>query len=103
MLFGIDHLVDPTKWPYRAESAAVIGAGNVAGGCCPYLRCARAPARLPYRRYISAIDDEVELTELDGAEIVCGKAICAIDDNGPVFETAIFDEDNNVVLLRGRA
>lgn len=21
----------------------------------------------------------------------------AIDDNGPVFETAIFDEDNNVV------
>ena len=32
---------------------------------------------------------EVELTELDGAEIVRGKAICAIDDNGPVFETAI--------------
>ena len=48
-------------------------------------------------RHISAIDDEVELTELDGAEIVCGKAICAIDDNGPVFETAIFDEENNVV------
>ena len=48
-------------------------------------------------RHVSAIDDEVELTELDGAEIVRGKAICAIDDNGPVFETAIFDEDDNVV------
>ncbi len=65
----------------------------------PARRCVRVLARSLYARsrHISAIDDEVELTELDGAEIVRGKAICAIDDNGPVFETAIFDEDNNVV------
>ena len=93
---------------YRPDSAtpvqhgkkvAVVGGGNVA------MDVARTALRSGARkvtvyarsRHISAIDDEVELTELDGAEIVCGKAICAIDDNGPVFETAIFDEDDNVV------
>ncbi len=66
----------------------------------PARRCARVRAKVTVyarSRHISAIDDEVELTELDGAEIVRGKAICAIDDNGPVFETAIFDEDDSVV------
>ena len=98
VLFGIDYLVDPTSVAI-GQNVAVIGAGNVA------MDVARTALRSGARkvtvyarsRHISAIDDEVELTELDGAEIVCGKAICAIDDNGPVFETAIFDEDNNVV------
>ena len=83
----------------KGDNVIVIGAGNVA------MDVARTALRSGARkvtvyarsRHISAIDDEVELTELDGAEIVRGKAICAIDDNGPVFETAIFDEDNNVV------
>ena len=98
VLFGIDYLVDPTSVAI-GQNVAVIGAGNVA------MDVARTALRSGARkvtvyarsRHISAIDDEVELTELDGAEIVCGKAICAIDDNGPVFETAVFDEDNNVV------
>lgn len=98
VLFGIDYLVDPASVAI-GQNVAVIGAGNVA------MDVARTALRSGARkvtvyarsRHISAIDDEVELTELDGAEIVCGKAICAIDDNGPVFETAIFDEDNNVV------
>lgn len=98
VLFGIDYLVDPTSVAI-GQNVAVIGAGNVA------MDVARTALRSGARkvtvyarsRHISAIDDEVELTELDGAEIMCGKAICAIDDNGPVFETAIFDEDNNVV------
>ncbi len=98
VLFGIDYLVDPSSVAI-GQNVAVIGAGNVA------MDVARTALRSGARkvtvyarsRHISAIDDEVELTELDGAEIVRGKAICAIDDNGPVFETAIFDEDNNVV------
>lgn len=98
VLFGIDYLVDPSSVAI-GQNVAVIGAGNVA------MDVARTALRSGARkvtvyarsRHISAIDDEVELTELDGAEIVCGKAICAIDDSGPVFETAIFDEDNNVV------
>ena len=98
VLFGIDYLVDPTSVAI-GQNVAVIGAGNVA------MDVARTALRSGARkvtvyarsRHISAIDDEMELTELDGAEIVRGKAICAIDDNGPVFETAIFDEDNNVV------
>ena len=97
-LVGIDYLVDPTSVAI-GQNVAVIGAGNVA------MDVARTALRSGARkvtvyarsRHISAIDDEVELTELDGAEIVRGKAICAIDDNGPVFETAIFDEDDSVV------
>ena len=98
VLFGIDYLVDPTSVAI-GQNVAVIGAGNVAMDVArTALRSgARKVAVYARSRHISAIDDEVELTELDGAEIVCGKAICAIDDNGPVFETAIFDEDNNVV------
>ena len=47
-------------------------------------------------RHVSASSEEVEYAELEGAEIVYGKAICAIDDEGPVLRTAIFDEDGKV-------
>ena len=69
--FGIDYLVNPSS-VHIGDEAAVIGVGNVASS------------------------DEVEYAELEGAEIAYGKAICAIDENGPVFRTAIFDEDDKV-------
>ena len=34
---------------------------------------------------------------LDGCELVQGKAICEINGQGPVFRTAIFDENDKVV------
>ncbi len=97
VLYGIDYLVDPTSFAV-GEDVAVIGAGNVA------MDVARSALRYGARRvkiyarsrHISAISEEVELAELDGAEIVCGKAICAIDEQGPVFKTAVFDEEGKV-------
>lgn len=48
-------------------------------------------------KHVSASSDEVEFAQLDGAELVYGKAIQEIDGNGPVFRTAIFDEEDAVV------
>lgn len=48
-------------------------------------------------KHVSASSDEVEFAQLDGAELVYGKAVQEIDDNGPVFRTAIFDEEGTVV------
>ena len=97
VLYGIDYLVDPASFAV-GEGVAVIGAGNVA------MDVARSALRNGARRvkiyarsrHISAISEEVELAELDGAEIVCGKAVCAIDEVGPVFKTAVFDEEGKV-------
>lgn len=46
---------------------------------------------------VSASSDEVEFALLDGVELVYGKVIQEIDENGPVFRTAIFDEGDAVV------
>ena len=48
-------------------------------------------------KHVSASSDEVEFAQLDGAELVYGKAVQEIDDNGPVFRAAIFDEEGTVV------
>lgn len=48
-------------------------------------------------KHVSASSGEVEFAQLDGAELVYGKAVQEIDDNGPVFRTAIFDEEGTVV------
>ena len=97
VLYGIDYLVDPASFAV-GESVAVIGAGNVAMDVArSALRCGARRVKIYARsRHISAISEEVELAELDGAEIICGKAICSIDETGPVFKTAIFDEEGQV-------
>ena len=97
VLFGIDYLVDPTSVAI-GQTVAVIGAGNVAMDVArTALRSGAHKVTIYARsRHISAISEEVELAELDGAELVCGKSITAIDDNGPVFKTAVFDEDGKV-------
>lgn len=45
---------------------------------------------------ISASSNEMSYAELDGAEFIFGKAITAIDQNGPVFQTCILDEDGRI-------
>ncbi len=98
VFFGIDYLVDPSSVAI-GQSVAVIGAGNVA------MDVARTALRQGARnvtiyarsKHVSASSDEVEFAQLDGAELVYGKAIQEIDGNGPVFRTAIFDEEDAVV------
>lgn len=97
VIYGIDYLVNPQSFAV-GERVAVIGVGNVA------MDVARSAIREGARevtlyarsRHVSASSDEIEYAELDGAQIVYGKAIEAIDENGPVFKTAIFGEEDKV-------
>lgn len=85
--------------PSCGKRVAVIGSGNVA------MDVARTALRQGARnvtiyarsKHVSASSDEVEFAQLDGAELVYGKAVQEIDDNGPVLRTAIFDEEGTVV------
>lgn len=98
VFFGIDYLVDPSSVSIGRD-VAIIGVGNVA------MDVARSALRHGARRVtlysntrdVTASSEEVEYAELEGAEIVCGKDVVSIDNEGPIFRTAIFDEKNDVV------
>lgn len=95
--FGVDYLKTPKVCPV-GESVAVIGAGNVAMDAArTVLRYGARKVRIYARsHHVSANSDEVEYTQLDGGEIVTGKLIQEINDTGPVFKSAIFDENGQV-------
>ena len=96
--FGIEYLQHPESMEL-GDTVAVIGVGNVAMDVArTALRSGARNVKLFARsKHVSAIAEEVEYTELEGAEIVYGKAIQGIDDTGAVFKTAIFDENDKVV------
>ena len=98
VLFGLDYLVSP-ETAEIGERVAVIGAGNTAMDVArtAFRQGAREVRIYARSKHISASSDEVEYALLDGAELIQGKAICAINEVGPVFKTAIFDEDDRVV------
>ena len=98
VLFGIDYLVDPDS-VVVGQDVAIIGVGNVA------MDVARTALRHGAHRVtlysntnnVTASSEEVEYAELEGCEIVRGKDVVAIEKEGPVFRTAIFDENGEVV------
>lgn len=98
VLFGLDYLVSP-ETAEIGERVAVIGAGNTAMDVArtAFRQGAREVRIYARSKHISASSDEVEYALLDGAELLQGKAICAINEVGPVFKTAIFDENDRVV------
>lgn len=98
VLFGLDYLMSP-ETAELGERVAVIGAGNTAMDVARTAIRQGANQVTLYARskHISASSDELEYAQLDGAELVQGKAICEINETGPVFKTAIFDEDDRVV------
>ncbi len=98
MYFGVDYLKMPEACPV-GERVAVIGAGNVAMDVArTVLRNGAREARIYARsRNISASMDEVEYAKLDGAQIVCGKLIQSIGEDGPLFKDTLFDDEGAVV------
>lgn len=96
--FGIDYLVDPHSCEIGRE-VAVIGVGNVA------MDVARTALRNGARHVtlysnwggVSASSDEVELAELDGAQIEYGLSIDLINEKGPVFRRSVLSEDGSFV------
>lgn len=98
VLFGLDYLRSP-ETAAIGERVAVIGAGNTAMDVArTAFRQGAAEVTIYARsKHVSASSDELEYALLDGCELVQGKAIQYITDQGPVFKTAIFDEDDKVV------
>jgi glutamate synthase (NADPH/NADH) small chain len=98
VLFGLDYLMSP-ETAEIGERVAVIGAGNTAmdGARTAFRQGAREVTLYARSKHVSASSDELEYALLDGCELLQGKAICEINERGPVFKTAIFDEDDRVV------
>ncbi len=98
VLFGMDYLVSPDTCSI-GDRVAVIGAGNTAMDVArtALRQGAREVTLYARSKHISTSTDELEYAQLDGAELVVGKAITSIDDTGVTFRTAIFDEDDKVI------
>lgn len=98
VFFGIDYLVNPQSVAV-GRNVAIIGVGNVAMDVArtALRHGARTVTLYSNTRQVTASSSEVEYTELEGAEIVLGKDVVEIDENGPVFRTAVFDDEDNVV------
>lgn len=96
--FGINYLANPDAY-HLGENVAVIGMGNVAMDVArTALRHGARHVTLYARgKRISASSSEMFFAELDGAEFAFGKAICAIEKEGPIFQTTIFDENDKVI------
>lgn len=96
--FGLDYLVSPGSYEI-GEDVAVIGVGNTAMDVArtAFRHGARRVTLYARSKHVSASSDEVEYARLDGADIVYGKAVAEINDAGPLFRTAVFDENDRVV------
>ena len=95
--FSVDYLADPDAFDL-GETVAVIGVGNSAMDVArtALRHGARHVTMYARSKHVSASSDELAYAQLEGAEIVYGKAITLITEDGPVFKTAIFDEDDKV-------
>ena len=95
--FSVDYLADPAAFDL-GETVAVIGAGNSAMDVArtALRRGARHVSMYARSRHVSASSDELAYAQLEGAELVYGKAITMLTEDGPVFKTAIFGEDGSV-------
>lgn len=96
--FAVDYLAEPNAVQI-GETVAIIGAGN--SGMDVARTAIRNGARhvsiYSHTKNVSASSNELAYAQLEGAELVFGKSITKITEDGPVFKTAIFDEDDNVV------
>ena len=98
VLFGMNYLANP-KGHKLGDTVAVIGMGNAAiDAARTALRNGSRHVTLYARsKHVTASSSEVAYAELDGAEFVFGMQILKINDEGPLFSKAIFDEEDNIV------
>ena len=96
--YSMDYLVNPNGYDL-GERVAIIGVGNAAMDVARVaLRHGSTSVALYARsKRITASPREVEYATMEGAEMIFGKEITEITEKGPVFKTAILDENNKVV------
>lgn len=96
--FAVDYLAEP-KASELGDTVAIIGAGN--SGMDVARTALRSGARhvtiYSHTKHVSASSDELAYAQLEGAELVFGKSITKITEDGPVFRNAIFDDEDNVI------
>jgi glutamate synthase (NADPH/NADH) small chain len=98
VLFGMNYLANP-RGHKLGDTVAVIGMGNAAiDAARTALRNGSRHVTLYARsKHVTASSSEVAYAELDGAEFMFGMQILEINDEGPLFSKAIFDEEDNII------
>ena len=96
--FGISYLARPDAFTL-GDNVAIIGMGNVAMDVArTALRHGSQNVTLYARsKRIAASEHEMDYAKLDGAQFEFGQAIERIEEDGPVFKVAIFDENDKVI------
>ena len=98
VIFGLNYLANPAGHKL-GKTVAVIGMGNAA------IDVARTALRNGSRyvtlyarsKNVTASSSEVEYARLEGVEFRFGMQIQEINETGPVFRRAIFDENDKVI------
>lgn len=96
--FAIDYLANPNAYEL-GNRVAIIGVGNSAMDVArTAIRHGSNNVTLYARGQKSdASEHETAYAKLDGANFEFGKAILEINDEGPVFQDVLFDEEGNKI------
>ncbi len=96
--YAIDYLANPDAYDL-GESVAVIGMGNSAMDVARTVIRHGARKVTLYARglHSNASDHETAYAKIDGANFQYGKQIYEITDDGPVFETILYDEEGKQI------
>ena len=96
--FGIDYLANSSAY-HLGDTVAVIGVGNAAMDVArTALRNGSKHVTLYARRNeVSSSSHEVSYTKLDGAEFAFQMDIVEINEDGPVFQKSILDENGKLI------
>ncbi len=96
VLFGIDYLANPRQHNL-GQTVAIIGLGDTAMDVArTSLRHGAQHVTLYGRtNRIGASTEQMNYTQLDGAEFEFGKQILEINEQGPLFRQLILDENGN--------
>lgn len=96
--YAIDYLANPDAYDL-GDRVAIIGMGNSAMDVARTVIRHGARKVTLYARglHSNASDHETTYAKLDGASFQFGKQIVEITDDGPVFETIIYDEEGKQI------
>ncbi len=96
--YAIDYLANPDAYDL-GDRVAIIGVGNSAMDVARTVIRHGARKVTLYARglHSNASDHETTYAKLDGASFQFGKQIVEITDDGPVFETIIYDEEGKQI------
>ena len=96
--YAIDYLANPDAYDL-GDRVAIIGMGNSAMDVARTVIRHGARKVTLYARglHSNASEHETAYAKLDGANFQFGKQIAEITDDGPVFETILYDEEGNQI------